>query len=228
MGSSDVGRTGLQDVVQDIQEISRDSEGLLEINKVMANIASRTSLLSMNAAIEAAHAGETGKGFAVVADEIRKLAENSGNQSRTISAVLKKIKESINKISGSTEDVLKKFEDIDSNIRTVAEQENHILNAMEEQGAGSNQILEGVSNMNEISRQVENASHEMRDGAKEVILESANLEKATQEITLGMSEMAMGTEQINTAINYVNDISSKNGDAITLLMQGVSRFKIEG
>jgi methyl-accepting chemotaxis protein len=129
--ASEVGRTGLQDVASDIQTIARESEGLLEINAVMQNIASQTNLLSMNAAIEAAHAGEAGKGFAVVADEIRKLAESSGEQSKTISAVLKKIKDSIDKITRSTDSVLNKFEAIDSGVRTVSDQEENIRNAME-------------------------------------------------------------------------------------------------
>jgi methyl-accepting chemotaxis protein len=138
--ASEVGRTGLQDVSTDIQEIARESEGLLEINSVMENIASQTNLLSMNAAIEAAHAGEAGKGFAVVADEIRKLAENSSEQSKTISTVLKKIKDSIDKITRSTDNVLLKFEAIDSGVKTVAQQEDNILNSMEEQGAGSHLV----------------------------------------------------------------------------------------
>ena len=227
MDASEVGRTGLSDVATDIQEISRESEGLLEINSVMENIASQTNLLSMNAAIEAAHAGEAGKGFAVVADEIRKLAENSSEQSKTISTVLKKIKESIDKITSSTDNVLNKFEAIDSCVKTVADQEEIIRNAMEEQGTGSKQILQGVSNVNEITRQVKGGSLEMLEGSREVINETKNLEMMTQEITGGVNEMAAGADQINIAVNKVNELSSSNRENIGVLVKEISRFKCE-
>ena len=225
--ASEAGRSGLQEVAADIQEISRESEGLMEINGVMENIASQTNLLSMNAAIEAAHAGEAGKGFAVVADEIRKLAKSSGEQSKTIGTVLKKIKSSIDKIISSTENVLTGFEAIDANVKIVSEQEDNIRRAMEEQGIGSKQILEGVSTVNGITRQVQNSSREMLSGANEVITESNNLEIVTQEITSGMNEMASGADQINVAVNHVNTISSKNREGIDTLIREVSRFKVD-
>jgi len=224
--ASEVGRSGLQIVAQDIQEISRESEGLLQINSVMENIASQTSLLSMNAAIEAAHAGEAGKGFAVVADEIRKLAESSSEQSKTIGNVLKKIKEAIDNITLSTENVLARFEAIDSNVKTVAQQEETIRNAMEEQGQGSKQVLNGIEQVTEITRNVKSGSNEMLEGANEVINESHNLEKVTQEITSGMNEMAAGADQINVAVHQVNDLSSRNRDGINSLMREVSKFKV--
>jgi len=225
--SSEVGRRGLQAVAMDIQEIARESEGLLEINSVMENIASQTNLLSMNAAIEAAHAGESGKGFAVVAGEIRKLAENSSKQSKTIGSVLKKIAESIKKITKSTEDVLTKFEAIDSGVKTVADQEDNIRNAMEEQSEGSKQLLQSAGSLKETTQKVKAGSEEMLDGSKEVLGESHNLERVTQEITSGMNEMAMGADQVNTAVNHVNEISAKNREGISNLMKEVSRFKVE-
>ncbi|GHV85497.1 methyl-accepting chemotaxis protein [Spirochaetia bacterium] len=225
--SAEVGRSGLQEVSADIQEIARESEGLLEINGVMENIASQTNLLSMNAAIEAAHAGEAGKGFAVVADEIRKLAESSSEQSKTISTVLKKIKASIDKIITSTDSVLNKFEAIDGGVKTVSQQELNIRSAMEEQGQGSQQILESIGQLNEVTQMVKGGSEEMLEGSRQVIAEGKNLEMATQEITNGMNEMASGADQINIAVNEVNNLSGRNKENIDILVREVSRFKIE-
>jgi len=225
-GASESGRSSLQEVATDIQEISRESEGLLEINTVMENIASQTNLLSMNAAIEAAHAGEAGKGFAVVADEIRKLAESSSEQSKTIGVVLRKIKESIDKITRSTDSVIRDFEAIDSGVKSVARQGEEIRGAMEEQSEGSQQVLQASGQVSEITRQVKGGSMEMLEGSKEVIQESKNLEIVTQEITNGINEMASGAEQVNKAINNVNELSGKNRENISDLVRSVSQFKV--
>ncbi|MDR1025465.1 MAG: methyl-accepting chemotaxis protein [Treponema sp.] len=225
--SSEIGRSGLHGVAEDIQEIARESEGLLEINAVMQNIASQTNLLSMNAAIEAAHAGEAGRGFAVVADEIRKLAENSGEQSKTISSVLKKIKDSIDKITKSTESVLNKFEAIELGVKIVSDQEEHIRTAMEEQNEGSKQILDAIGRLNETTQIVKNGSREMQEGSIQVIQESKSLELVTQEITTEMNTMASGADQINAAVKRVNTISGENKESTDVLVQEVSKFKVE-
>jgi len=159
--ASEVGNNGINEVVADIRGIAAESESLLEINSVMANIANQTNLLSMNAAIEAAHAGEAGRGFAVVADEIRKLAESSSKQSKTISSVLKTIKASIDKITKSAENVLNRFDTIDGGIKTVAEQERGVLNAMEEQKQGSEQVLQAIGQVSDITQRVKNDAQQM-------------------------------------------------------------------
>jgi len=165
--ASVAGHRSLSEVVADIQGIARESESLLEINAVMQNIASQTNLLSMNAAIEAAHAGDSGRGFAVVADEIRKLAESSSKQSKTIGGVLKSIKGAIDKITKSTGAVLSKFDAIEGGVKTVALQEDSILRAMEEQGHGGKQVLQAVGNVNDITHKVKEAARRMVETSRE-------------------------------------------------------------
>ncbi|MDR1955524.1 MAG: methyl-accepting chemotaxis protein, partial [Treponema sp.] len=209
-----------------IQEIARESAGLLEINAVMENIASQTNLLSMNAAIEAAHAGESGKGFAVVASEIRKLAESSTAQSKTIGAVLKKIKDSIDRITKSTDGVLVKFEVIGAGIQTVTDQEKAVRDAMEEQGSGSKDILEAISRLKEMTDLVKERSSEMLRGSQEVIGESRGLGHLTEEIAGGVNEIASGAEQINSSMGRVAGISADNRERISALISEVGKFKV--
>jgi methyl-accepting chemotaxis protein len=226
MEASDIGRSGLANVASDIQGIAGESDGLLEINAVMENIASQTNLLSMNAAIEAAHAGESGKGFAVVADEIRKLAVSSAEQSKTISLVLKKIKSSIDKITASTGSVLSEFGAIDSGVKTVARQESMIRGAMEEQGEGSRLILDVVRRLQDGTQLVKDGTLEMLNTSKAVIKDSKNLESLSAKIKLSMDEMAVGAGNIVSSVHQVNEAGGMNKANIDALVEEVSRFKV--
>jgi hemerythrin-like metal-binding protein len=223
---SGVGRSGIEKVAADIKEIARKSESLLAINGVIQNIASQTNLLSMNAAIEAAHAGEAGRGFAVVADEIRKLAENAAKQSKTIGTALKKIAESITLTQTTADGVLDKFEAIDSGVKTVLDQELQIRNAMEEQSAGSQQILVALEKLNEITRKVKTGTGEMQEQSREVIREGKNLETAAEEISSGVSEIASRADQVNGSVEHLREIGNKNRNNVDALERAVSPFVI--
>ncbi|MCL2879581.1 MAG: methyl-accepting chemotaxis protein, partial [Treponema sp.] len=224
--ASENGKTGLQAVVEDIQGIARESEGLLEINAVMENIASQTNLLSMNAAIEAAHAGEAGRGFAVVSDEIRKLAESSGEQSKVTSAVLKKIKAAIDTITISADDVLARFQAIDTGVRTVSEHEQNIRNAMNEQESAGQQILEAISRMNDITASVKKNSGAMAEAGAALVSETNDLMKISAETLNAMNEMAGGADQINVSVNQIDEMSTLNKTNISVLDQEMDKFSV--
>ncbi len=224
--ASESGRHSLNSVSDDISKIAKESEGLLEISSIIENIASQTNLLAMNAAIEAAHAGESGRGFAVVADEVRKLAESSAKQSKIVASSLKSIKGSIGKIKVSNTDVIDQFSQIEAYIQTVTEQENSIKNAMEEQTEGNKQILEAIKILNDITKEVQSSSWEMLTGSNQIIKETTNLKSITEEITAGMNEMASGSTQITSAVNSVNDLSMKNHEAVKMLLKEVDKFII--
>jgi methyl-accepting chemotaxis protein len=224
--ASERGGADLAAVSQSVREVSNESTGLLEVSEVIQSIASQTNLLAMNAAIEAAHAGESGRGFAVVADEIRKLAESSSSQAKTVTSVLKRIMDSVSKIMVSTEEVIGQFNDINRRIKEVADREQGIQNAMDEQVQGSKEILAAIGELNDVTSEVKGSSDEMLSGSKEVLRESANLGRISEEVSGSMNEMAKGISDIASAVNNVNAISTTNKDIISELNSEVSKFKV--
>ena len=225
--ASEDGKSSLHTVAQEIMEIARDSEGLLEINAVMNTIASQTNLLSMNAAIEAAHAGEAGKGFAVVADEIRKLAESSGQQSKTTAVMLKKIKSSIDNITKSSNDVIARFNVIDSGVKTVNEHELNIRNAMEEQETGGKQILDSVGSLREITLSVKSGADEMVKSGDELIKKTHEFINISNQVVEGMNIIIEGAmKEIQAAVIHVDEMSVENNKNFNDLKIETNKFKL--
>ncbi len=215
-----------QAVDEQIRSIENQSVMLQEANQAISAIAEQTNLLAMNAAIEAAHAGDAGKGFAVVADEIRKLSETSGSQSKTIGEQLNKIQESIEAVVKASADSNQAFSSVSEQINDTDQLITQIKSAMEEQQEGSRQITDALHSMNNSASEVSAAASEMSEGNKMILREVSALQEFTRAMNGSMEEMSIGATKINETASALTTISGDVKDSIDLIGGQIDQFKV--
>lgn len=221
------GEASMNQTISAIENIEKSTETIFSLTTVINDIAEKTNLLAMNAAIEAAHAGESGKGFAVVADEIRKLAESTGDNARDISKTLKEVANDIKSTTEITTETGEKMGKIISSVEEFSFGMNEMLSGMQELSSGSLQITDSLRELNENSHEVKSASADVDKNIVEIDKYILSIAQFATETHNGMGEITLGMGEIAKSALLLSQLGTDNSSNLSLLEDNVEKFKTE-
>lgn len=224
--SSEAGSAEVQKTELVINSVSEKSKQMSEVIQVIQQVASQTNLLAMNAAIEAAHAGEAGQGFSVVADEIRKLAESTQSQAKSIKDLIIEITKAIQNGSSSMQDTKAMFYKIQEEIVTQTNVVENIAQTMEIQSTGAEEILsttnkisQNIQSVNEIIKNQANYTEEITEGIKDVVELSGKID-GSMNVSLGI------LKDFSQSIQIVNEKAQANQKSVQTINDELGKFEL--
>ena len=224
--SSEAGSAEVQKTELVINSVSEKSKQMSEVIQVIQQVASQTNLLAMNAAIEAAHAGEAGQGFSVVADEIRKLAESTQNQAKSIKDLITEITKSIQNGSSSMQDTKAMFYKIQEEIVTQTNVVENIAQTMEIQSTGAEEILtttnkisQNIQSVNDLIKNQANYTDQIKNGINMVVELSG---KINSSLNISLEIL----KDFSQSMSVVNDKATLNQTSVQTITDELGKFEL--
>ncbi|PKL15407.1 MAG: hypothetical protein CVV50_00285 [Spirochaetae bacterium HGW-Spirochaetae-6] len=224
---SEEGNEAMRVLAGSIKDVSENSNKIVEMVQLIMDISEQTNLLAMNAAIEAAHAGEYGKGFAVVAEEIRKLADRSAQGAKEIQGVVKEISQSIQGNLQQAEKTGRNFSLLKQNIDKLRHVNHEISSGMEEQKDANEAILGALIQLKEVGEQIAERSKREKKEGEGVAGSLKELNILSQEIAVAMEEQKTALEEAAHSAEHITEISNGLKEIAQGIAEDFGRFKTE-
>ena len=185
----------VENASQTVKELGKSSNKIGEIIQVIEEIADQTNLLALNAAIEAARAGEQGRGFAVVADEVRKLAERTTKATKEIGIMIKQIQK-------DTQGAVNSMEQGTVEVNTGKE-------LAQKSGESLEKIINGFEKVVEVVNKVASVSEEQSENAEHISQSVETISSLSQESSVGAEQIAQATEDLNHLTENLQDLAQQ-------------------
>ncbi len=225
LSNTEKGEAVIASTIKAIGAIEENIESISQMVGIINSISAQTNLLAMNAAIEAAHAGEAGSGFSVVADEIRVLAENAALNAHNIKSEIKTIIERIKEAVKEGDKTTHSFSEISSEVKSVYDAFSEILTTTEELAEGGTQILRSVETLNSISSRVTGRSGAITATAGELKEIVTQVDRISTEVSGSMDEISTGAQEIGKVTERLSESARQISDEAALLKNQTDKFK---
>lgn len=224
--TSSSGSLAIQKAIQAIEQIQAASSQIQDIIKMIQKIASQTNLLSMNASIEAAHAGAYGTGFAVVANEVRSLANTSAKNAKTIKDHMQDMTDKIENGVELIKEAGRAFSEIDSGVEESASIVAQIREAAEQQKAGAADTMQATDAVVNAISNISAIAKEQSEHAQNVFDVMLNIVNSSQEISNALAKTSESVENVNVSLTDVEDCSRINKISVQSMNDHISLFKL--